>query len=261
MKQINPNTKITREFVDLDGVIDGPRSKASGIRANCQGSDTFLVIPKNFRSKRGQGLRRAYSVFSVDAALLVYSLDEGGRAQALLFRGKRKIREMQQYVNHFSHRHPLELSEVHEEKEEKGAICSGCELEITGGSAYTCTKPKCTFILHNACFELPRQVRHKSHPKHPLSLHFSPPYSDREFRCDACGNSGHGFTFHCKTCKFDLHVACASLPEIEHREDHEHPLSLLYSSTPLPATVVPIWTVSKRFKNGVCKGFDIDILF
>ncbi|PIN25183.1 hypothetical protein CDL12_02081 [Handroanthus impetiginosus] len=47
------------------------------------------------------------------------------------------------------------------------------------------------------------------------------------FTCDACGTSGHGFTYHCGACKFDLHVECASLPEIEKRKDHEHPLILL----------------------------------
>ncbi|CAI9786763.1 unnamed protein product [Fraxinus pennsylvanica] len=42
MKQINSNRRITRDFVELDGVVDGPRSKDGGIKANCQGSDTFL---------------------------------------------------------------------------------------------------------------------------------------------------------------------------------------------------------------------------
>ncbi|KAI3444939.1 hypothetical protein Pfo_001604 [Paulownia fortunei] len=131
-------------------------------------------------------------------------------------------KEKQQF-NHFSHRHPLELSELHQED---NAVCSGCEHDILG-SAYICTKPKCTFLLHDLCFDLPRHIRHHSHPKHPLGLLFSPPYSDGEFTCDACGNSGHGFTYHCDTCKFDLHVECASLPEIENRQDHEHPLILL----------------------------------
>lgn len=126
------------------------------------------------------------------------------------------------------------------------------------------------------------------HRKHPLSLHFSPPYSEGEFRCDACGNSGHGFTFHCKTCKFDLHVACASLPEIEHQEDHDHPFSLLYSSTRQveggnfvcfvykcsgangevgfivvwPATVVPFGLhLSDPIMEYICKCFIFEILF
>lgn len=135
--------------------------------------------------------------------------------------------EMKQLIiNHFSHRHPLEL--LDEVQEEDEVICSGCEHGLSG-LAYICTKPGCNFVLHDFCIELPRQIRHRSHPKHPLTLHFLPPYSDGEFSCDACANSGHAFTYHCRTCKFDLHVECASLPEIEHREDHEHPLSLFFS--------------------------------
>ncbi|KAK2977426.1 hypothetical protein RJ640_022289 [Escallonia rubra] len=128
-------------------------------------------------------------------------------------------------LNHFSHRHPLRLSGVQPEDQ---TICSGCDLDLVG-PAYICTKAGCSFLLHESCFELPRRVRHKSHPKHPLVLLSSPPYSDGEFTCNACGESGHAFTFHCLTCKFDLHVECASLPETEDSDDHEHPVKLLYS--------------------------------
>ncbi|XP_009591761.1 protein VACUOLELESS GAMETOPHYTES [Nicotiana tabacum] len=134
---------------------------------------------------------------------------------------------MEQYYSHFSHRHPLKISDVEEEDQ---VICSGCEHDLSGGSAYACTKMNCNFILHDSCFELPRQIKHKSHPKHTLTLLFFPPYDDGEFTCDACGNSGHAFTFHCEKCKFDLHVECASLPEIEERKDHQHPLTLCYSN-------------------------------
>ncbi|CAI9103226.1 OLC1v1001674C1 [Oldenlandia corymbosa var. corymbosa] len=133
-------------------------------------------------------------------------------------------------LSHFSHRHPLELLEV----EEKDALlCSGCELQLQG-AAYNCTKPSCDFILHDSCTDLPRQLKHNSHPKHRLILQFHPPYRG-EFTCNACGDVGHGFSYHCSTCNFDLHVECASLPEVENREDHEHPFVLLYSSS-FPAT-------------------------
>ncbi|KAL8495906.1 hypothetical protein ACS0TY_019866 [Phlomoides rotata] len=132
------------------------------------------------------------------------------------------VREKQQ-INHFSHRHPLQLSELHETDK---AVCSGCEVDIVG-PAYICTKPHCTFLLHDLCFDLPRYIRHHSHRKHPLVLRPSPPYSDGEFTCDACGRSGNGYTYNCGTCEFDLHVECASLPETENREDHQHPLILM----------------------------------
>ncbi|KAL3516601.1 hypothetical protein ACH5RR_023503 [Cinchona calisaya] len=131
----------------------------------------------------------------------------------------------QQLISHFSHRHPLQLLEV--EDEDEVVICSGCEVEISG-SAYICTKPSCDFILHDSCVDLPKLVKHKSHPKHTLTLHIFPPYSDGEFSCDACGNSGQAFTYHCTSCKYDLHVECASLPEVEYCEDREYPLVLSY---------------------------------
>ncbi|KAH6826984.1 hypothetical protein C2S53_016127 [Perilla frutescens var. hirtella] len=136
---------------------------------------------------------------------------------------EREAEKQQININHFSHRHQLEASEIHEE--EKG-VCSGCEHDIVG-PAYLCSKPSCTFLLHDLCFDLPRRIRHHCHANHPLHLLSSPPYSDGEFTCDACRRSGHGFTYHCDTCKFDLHVECASLPEIENRKDHEHPLILM----------------------------------
>nr|GMC79815.1 putative late blight resistance protein homolog R1A-4 [Ipomoea batatas] len=112
--------------------------------------------------------------------------------------------EMTPRFNHFSHRHPLQLSRStprfnHKDDEEE-AICSGCEFHIAGAgyaSKYTCTKPSCGFVLHDSCFDLPREIRHAAHPKHALTLLPSPPYADREFTCDACGNSGHAFIFHC----------------------------------------------------------------
>ncbi|XP_057497444.1 protein VACUOLELESS GAMETOPHYTES-like [Actinidia eriantha] len=112
-------------------------------------------------------------------------------------------------LSHCSHRQPLHVSEV---QEKDNIICSGCELDLFG-PAYTCTKPTCDFVLHNSCLDLPQRIRHRSHPKHPLSLLSSSPYNNSEFTCDACGDSGYGFTFHCSTYNFNLHVGCASLPE------------------------------------------------
>ncbi|XP_047955944.1 uncharacterized protein LOC125201748 [Salvia hispanica] len=125
-----------------------------------------------------------------------------------------------QQINHFSHRHPLEAAEVHGDDDKLGA-CAGCEHDIVG-PAYVCTKATCNFVLHDLCSDLPRRHRHRCHPGHPLALLPSPPYSDGEFTCDACGESGHGFTYHCAACKFDLHVECAALPEAVKRSDHQH---------------------------------------
>ncbi|KAM7508967.1 hypothetical protein LguiA_019420 [Lonicera macranthoides] len=144
--------------------------------------------------------------------------------------------------NHFSHRHPLHLTN-HQTQNQNKQVCSCCEIDFSSSSqSYICTKPTCNFSLHIPCFNLPSQFTHKSHPKHPLSLQ-----NDAvSFPCNACGDSPSGFGFHCLKCEFGLHVECASLPEVEEREDiHEHPLTLFYS--------VPLEFGEKGFDCGVCE--------
>ncbi|XP_019191908.1 PREDICTED: uncharacterized protein LOC109186399 [Ipomoea nil] len=133
-------------------------------------------------------------------------------------------------TTHFSHPHRLKLTEV---QEKDGKKCSGCEYIVTG-PVYTCVEPDCgvDFHLHKKCFELPREVRHKSHLDHALTLLPSPPYQDG-FACNACLEKGSAFVYHCTTCSFDLHVECVRWPEKVQRDDHEHALSLFYAP-PVP---------------------------
>ncbi|KAL3537284.1 hypothetical protein ACH5RR_000650 [Cinchona calisaya] len=134
-------------------------------------------------------------------------------------------------VKHFSHPHALKLIEI---QETAPKICSGCEDDLTG-SAYSCIESQCNFNLHKSCFELPREIRHKSHLDHPLALLAKPPsqYTDGQFACNACLHNGAAFVYNCATCSFDLHVECVSLPESIIRPDHKHPLKLFYSN-PVP---------------------------
>ncbi|CDY22774.1 BnaA08g06040D [Brassica napus] len=67
-------------------------------------------------------------------------------------------------------------------------------------------------------------VRHPSH-NHPLRLSS---VRRTSYECDACGEYGSGFTYNCSVCKYDVHVGCAFIPETVDREDHKHPLTLLY---------------------------------
>ncbi|KAF3520601.1 hypothetical protein DY000_02061010 [Brassica cretica] len=50
------------------------------------------------------------------------------------------------------------------------------------------------------------------------------------YTCQACGEYGSSFTYNCSICQYDVHVGCVSMPETVKREDHAHPLTLLYSS-------------------------------
>ncbi|CAH2058028.1 unnamed protein product [Thlaspi arvense] len=128
-------------------------------------------------------------------------------------------------VRHPSHNHPLRIFKAQKEDE---IVCSGCELDLTG-QAFKCTKSDCDYFLHKSCFDLPREINHKSHPDHPLTLFHSPPYG-QAYGCDGCGQYGSGFTYHCSECQYDVHVGCAFIPETVVREDHQHPLTLLYNT-------------------------------
>ncbi|KAI5647702.1 hypothetical protein M9H77_33707 [Catharanthus roseus] len=139
-------------------------------------------------------------------------------------------------IKHFSHPHPLHLQEIKDNSTTTPAkTCSGCEDDLSG-EIYTCTKSKyCNFNLHKSCFDLPREIRHKSHLEHNLILHAKSTgkYTNGEFACNACLKMGSAFVYNCSTCDFDLHIECASLPDSIKRPDHKHPLMLFYSSPDL----------------------------
>ena len=65
---------------------------------------------------------------------------------------------------HFTHGHPLTLTEIKDEDEISCSACGRC----CSGPAYDCSK--CSFILDKSCFELPREIQHNFHPNHPLTL-------------------------------------------------------------------------------------------
>ncbi|XVF00940.1 hypothetical protein REPUB_Repub04eG0045500 [Reevesia pubescens] len=111
-------------------------------------------------------------------------------------------------------------------------IRSGCGPDLSG-PAYRCSKSNCEFILHKSCFNLERVIEHLSHPDHPLTLLSIPPknYIGKAFICNACYDTGTSFDYHCASCNFDLHVGCANLPKKMKHADHQHPLTLYYSSS------------------------------
>jgi hypothetical protein len=65
------------------------------------------------------------------------------------------------------------------------------------------------------------------HPGMELVLHDAPPYMTRDFVCDLCFKIGEGPTYHCKTCKYDLHPACALLQPTVRSCAHTHALVLV----------------------------------
>ncbi|MFS8026752.1 hypothetical protein Hanom_Chr16g01490411 [Helianthus anomalus] len=77
-----------------------------------------------------------------------------------------------------------------------------------------------TFIFTNHATTWKKEIHHKSHPEHPLTLLPQAPYDNKD---------GTGFTYHCSICTFDLHTTCVSLPETVNPDDHKHTLKLFYS--------------------------------
>ncbi|KAL4368946.1 hypothetical protein GQ457_05G009410 [Hibiscus cannabinus] len=134
-------------------------------------------------------------------------------------------REME--LQHFAHPHPL-LFIQHQGKE---ALCLGCRKPIEG-SSYCCSS--CRFHLHETCakLELAPEIRHPSHPLHPLVFLPQSPYPQRSScRCNLCHRVFEGFVYHCAPCSFDLDISCASLtPEINHPFHPSHPLVFLIES-------------------------------
>ncbi|PWA44881.1 zinc finger, PHD-type, C1-like protein [Artemisia annua] len=136
---------------------------------------------------------------------------------------------MNQEIKHFSHPHGLVLVNIKPGKKMK--TCSGCQDTIVG-KGYACVEENCGFQLDESCFNLEKEIRHKSHPAHPLALLSSSPYKNANdmFTCNACFKDGSGFTYHCSICGYDLDVKCANLRETVKRDDHQHFLKLYYKS-------------------------------
>ncbi|PIN25181.1 hypothetical protein CDL12_02079 [Handroanthus impetiginosus] len=128
-------------------------------------------------------------------------------------------------ITHFSHPHPLHLTNL----QTSGPIpqCSACNLAVSG-SVYTCKS--CDFYLHSKCYQLPRKIKHPFHQNHTLFLQPKPVYPEGLFNCDACGNQGSGFSYHCSPCGLDLHTTCASLPLQFTHQCHHHQLCLTFAA-------------------------------
>ncbi|GLT51379.1 hypothetical protein SLA2020_247940 [Shorea laevis] len=131
----------------------------------------------------------------------------------------------------FIHKHPLHFFEewsnnVHGET--RGVNCSsGCGQPIST-QFYACID--CKFFLHKSCSELPLNITHPFHDIHPLTLLAKEPYSAA---CNFCGKFlVTQLVYHCSSCKFDLDIKCALLPEFlngdfpkfDHHIHVEHPL-------------------------------------
>ncbi|XP_047340120.1 uncharacterized protein LOC124943689 [Impatiens glandulifera] len=135
------------------------------------------------------------------------------------------------FITHFIHPHPLELcnlDQIHYPPPSSSS-CSACSLPQSYGFIYTC-KTCPNFSLHLSCSQLPSSLTHPSHPYHPLFLTPTSTYPGGQFNCNACKIDSTGFSYHCLSCNFDLHIKCIIRPLIKNHYLHPHPLDLTFAS-------------------------------
>lgn len=148
--------------------------------------------------------------------------------------------DWERQIQHFSHDHPLELTNT----EEVGHECFGCKSAATGW-IYRCNQ--CNIDLHLSCSAIPLQIKHPVDP-HPLCLLSQPVYKGGHFMCNACGINSKGFPFHCSLCQTDLHPSCANLPLQFYHPYHSHALALSFTP-PYPQKVFSCDVCNKPGKD------------
>ncbi|XP_050379599.1 uncharacterized protein LOC126796926 [Argentina anserina] len=126
--------------------------------------------------------------------------------------------------HHFSHEHSLEQTNSSPFNQNK--TCAGCKLLILPGKDYYSCK-KCSFFLHQVCYNMSPKTRHPAHPNHYMNLHPSPS-SKGAINCKACGKHVAGFYYDCAECGLYYHSLCSILPFSIATSSHPHALKLSF---------------------------------
>ncbi|KAF4349815.1 hypothetical protein G4B88_004455, partial [Cannabis sativa] len=111
--------------------------------------------------------------------------------------------------------------------------CQLCKSSVKQSPYYVCDS--CKYYIHKSCEELPKQIDHSFHPRHPLIL------TSRSVWCESCFKTPQKrLMFCCKECGFDMDIECAlmsnsittCLNESQHCIQHSsHPHLLLLVDT------------------------------
>ncbi|XVF62914.1 hypothetical protein PTKIN_Ptkin09bG0046900 [Pterospermum kingtungense] len=109
--------------------------------------------------------------------------------------------------------------------------CNMCPKKTyTYGLTYVCSP--CTFaLLHIKCAQLPPQISLPCHRQHSLLLQFK----SQNLPCKACQETQTQYkklVYCCSSCKFALHIECASLPLTIKEKSHQHPFTLFWKPVP-----------------------------
>ncbi|KAG9442531.1 hypothetical protein H6P81_018385 [Aristolochia fimbriata] len=115
--------------------------------------------------------------------------------------------QMPQLIHHPSHAiHPLSLLPT-------PAYSAGyfnCDACGRRGDGFSYHCGACDLDVHVLCAAMPLSLPHRAHA-HPLNLEFIPPYHNKGFSCDLCGNLGSNhWLYRCGPCEFDAHLRCAT---------------------------------------------------
>ncbi|XVF54929.1 hypothetical protein PTKIN_Ptkin05aG0220100 [Pterospermum kingtungense] len=118
-------------------------------------------------------------------------------------------------LEHPAHQHSLTFIE-NPPDELKTANCVWCQKPLVD-FIYVCLD--CKFYLHKKCAQLPTQLHHPSHRKHPLYIECD------QLLCKICGEKHGSLFYRCLPCKFDIDIECVvSMPSyaVEDKTQHEH---------------------------------------
>ena len=128
-------------------------------------------------------------------------------------------REMEDEIQHFSHKHRLKLDESYK-------FNANCAAWIVSGFVYSCND--CRYYLPKECAKLEDEIEHVLHPFPSLKLHKLE--GEGVFCCSVCHNLCRGFGYHCTACNFKIDLQCALESEIW-LPIHDHNLKLQVSDT------------------------------
>ncbi|XP_059669565.1 uncharacterized protein LOC132314760 [Cornus florida] len=127
--------------------------------------------------------------------------------------------------HHFSHDHPLELTNS---PPKENITCFGCKLNMLSSTNYYKCRA-CPFWLHHVCYNMPRNVQHPADPDHQLTLLATPSSTKGSFKCKACGHYVTGFYYNCDMCGDFYHALCSAVPLSVNTPFHPHTLRLEFS--------------------------------
>ncbi|KAM0980930.1 hypothetical protein ACFX2J_014049 [Malus domestica] len=164
---------------------------------------------------------------------------------------------MDQRIQHFSHPHPLTFKEE-KENDRPPQVCNGC-LEPVLGPHYACdtcnsiySSYASKFNIHKSCAEVPREIHHPTHSKHPLILG---KYHSRT--CGVCNchqrpRTGYILSYLCSECDFCIDLKCASKWQNQN-DGHKHNFTILRKPIQFTCDVCGQGDDNLGYNSYICK--------